>query len=244
MRKFMVSNDISIAEFTIDKPKNSFFSKLAELSSSKMLLEVMYIPSISMYLVIAYSYNRDIAKHIHLLMKNSDYLTRSKIRKIKYFRDGDLHIVIAVKSACEFFKIAEDSSVMVLPPYIIDKGRRMFVVVGEKKDIEFYANRIAGYYGEKNVRYSEIDSSERFARAIVERSLLNLVTEKLTDMELSVVNTAYRKGYFNYPKSSSQETIGSLLGLSKITVNIHMRKALRKIVEEIARADGYQNYID
>ncbi|MCS7111981.1 MAG: helix-turn-helix domain-containing protein [Ignisphaera sp.] len=238
MRRLMVGNSISVAEFTIDRPKNSFFSKLAELSSSKILLEVAYVPGISKYLVIAYTYNKDIAKYVRLLMQNSDYLTKSKIRKIRYFRDRDLHVIIAVKSACEFFKIAEDSNVSVVPPYIIDKGRRTFVVVGEKRDIELYVDEIARYYGEENVEYGEINSTEKLARVVMRRSLLNLVTEKLTDMELNVVNIAYRNGYFNYPKSSNQETIGSLLGLSKITVNIHMRKALKKMVEEIARASG------
>lgn len=236
MRKTLIDSDIGIIRFTVNKPRNSFFSKLSELSSSKIMIEVAYIPSTSRYLVIAYSYNRDIGKCLPLLTQNDYYLAKSKIRRIKYFKNGDLHIIVAIKLRCEFLRIAEDSNVTVLSPYIIDKGYRTFIAVGEKRDLEQYVNEVTRYYGEGNVKYSNIDSFDGLAYNIAERSLLNLVVEKLTDMELNVVTLAYRNGYFNYPKGSSQETIGTLLGLSKITVNIHMRKALKKIIEEVVRA--------
>ncbi len=234
----MVDSDTKIVKFAISRPRNSFFSKLSELSSSKILIEVTYIPSISKYLVIAYSYNRDIGKYLPLIMQNNYYLTKSKIKRVKYFKNGDLHVIVAIKLQCEFLKIAENNNVAVLSPYIIDKGRRSFTVVGEKKDLEQYMDEVMRYYGEDNVKHNSIDSFEALAYNTIERSLLNLIAEKLTDMELNVIMLAYKNGYFNYPKDSSQETIGTLLGLSKITVNIHMRKALKKIIEEIVRASS------
>ncbi|MEM1678332.1 MAG: helix-turn-helix domain-containing protein [Ignisphaera sp.] len=238
MRKIVIDNSIGVAEFTVSRPKNSFFSKLSELASVKILLETIYLPGISRYLVIAYSYNRDIGRYIPLLIRDSKYLVKGKIRKIKYFECGGLFIIVAVKSQCEFLKITENSNVSVLYPYIIDKGFRTFTVFGEKKDLDLYTDEIIRYYGEENVEYRSINSIEKLVHTLMKKSLLNLVTEKLTDMELNVIMLAYRNGYFNYPKGSSQEAIGTLLGLSKITVNIHMRKALKKIVEEVVKASS------
>ena len=56
---------------------------------------------------------------------------------------------------------------------------------------------------------------------------------------MKVLKTAYEGGYFNYPKNSRQTDIGSMLDRSKVTISIHIRKALRKIVSDVIKTIYY-----
>ncbi len=225
----------SLVEFVVKRSRDSFFSKLSELSSSKIILEVIHIPSVENYMVFAYSYGRDIDKCIASILSDEKYLTRSKIRSISRWEDRGLHYIIAVKSKCEFFKIAEDSDVAILSPYIFDRGCRKYVALGMRADLEDYIERVLKYYGEKYVSYRWINRLDHISHILLKRTMLSIIFEKLTDVELKVLQLAYRHGYFDYPRRVSQELIGTSINLSKVTVNIHLRKAFKKIVGELMR---------
>jgi len=53
----------------------------------------------------------------------------------------------------------------------------------------------------------------------------------LSEYERRVLLVALREGYFEWPKRSTLEDIAGELGLSKVTVAEHLRKALKKLVE-------------
>jgi predicted DNA binding protein len=53
----------------------------------------------------------------------------------------------------------------------------------------------------------------------------------LSEYERRVLLVALREGYFDWPKRSTLEDIAGELGLSKVTVAEHLRKALKKLVE-------------
>ena len=98
-----------------------------------------------------------------------------------------------------------------------------------------YEDKLLGYYGEDNVVLRYIDTADRLGRLLAQHSPLGIVLDKLTSKELKVLNLAYSSGYLDYPREISLETLGSNLGLSKVTISIHLRKAFKKIIEEIMR---------
>ena len=234
-KRLSLPQGIDIVEVNIDSSRNSFFSKLSELASTQINLEVTSIPNTNSYVVFAYSYAKDLNKHISKLYNNISAFRRSKIRKLKYWQYRGLYYIIALKSRCEFFEIAEENNVVILSPYVFDKGKRKYIVLGEKSSIEDYLDDILKYYGSKNVSYRYVDAIEHINKLLLRRSLLGILLDKLTDNELKILRLAYQEGYFNYPRKTSLESIGSALNLSKVTIDAHLRKALRKIVEELMR---------
>ena len=221
-KRLSLPQGINIVEVNIESSRNSFFSKLSELASTQINLEVTSIPNTNSYVVFAYSYAKDLDKYISMLYNNTSSFRRSKIRKLKYWQYRGLYYIIALKSRCEFFKLAEENNVVILSPYVFNKGRRKYIVLGEKNSIENYLDDVLKYYGSKN-------------KLLLRRSLLGILLDKLTENELKILRLAYQEGYFNYPRKTSLESIGSALNLSKVTIDVHLRKALKKIVEELMR---------
>lgn len=56
---------------------------------------------------------------------------------------------------------------------------------------------------------------------------------KLTDKQLEVLLFAYKSGYFDNPRRITLRELAQILGLSPSTVKEHLRKAERKILEEL-----------
>ena len=234
-KRLSLPQGINIVEVNIESSRNSFFSKLSELASTQINLEVTSIPNTNSYVVFAYSYAKDLDKYISMLYNNTSSFRRSKIRKLKYWQYRGLYYIIALKSRCEFFKLAEENNVVILSPYVFNKGRRKYIVLGEKNSIENYLDDVLKYYGSKNVSYRYVDAIEHINKLLLRRSLLGILLDKLTENELKILRLAYQEGYFNYPRKTSLESIGSALNLSKVTIDVHLRKALKKIVEELMR---------
>ena len=234
-KRLSLTQGIGIIEVSIKKSRNSFFSRLSELASTQINLEVAQIPSVSNYIVFAYSYGKDLDKYIVELLSSSVSLRKSKIKRIKYWQDRGLYYILALKSKCEFFKIAEDSQVAILSPYVFNKGIRNYIALGEEKNLENYIYRVKKYYGEYNVSYRYVDTVEHINKLLLRISLLSILFDKLTNNELKVLYLAYRSGYFDYPRRTSLEKLGSNLSLSKVTIDIHLRKAFKKVFEELMR---------
>ena len=49
---------------------------------------------------------------------------------------------------------------VVLSPYIFNKGKRKCIVLDEKSNIEDYLDKVLRYYGSKNVSYRYVDAIE------------------------------------------------------------------------------------
>lgn len=61
----------------------------------------------------------------------------------------------------------------------------------------------------------------------------------LTDTERRILQTAYRMGFFNYPRGVSLDDLAREFNISKATVNIHLRNALRKIVSSYLNSNNW-----
>jgi predicted DNA binding protein len=230
-----LNQDMTFYNIRIKNLRNSFLGKLSELSSSRILVNVCKVPGHDYYFIAALTYGKNVDKYIKQLMANDYYLRKSKIAKIYVQKMDELYIVYGLKRTCEFYKLAQDSNIYILLPYIFDRGNRDYIILGSRENVKNYVEQVRKYYGSSNVEFYPIDTIEKFSLALLKESLLSIILDKLTSAEQKVLKEAFRAGYFDYPKSAGQFDIGSSLGLSKVTISIHLRKAFKKIIKDLAQ---------
>jgi hypothetical protein len=56
---------------------------------------------------------------------------------------------------------------------------------------------------------------------------------ELTDRQQEVLEAAYLGGYFNWPRDSTAEEVADSLDIASATLHDHLRKAQRKVLDEI-----------
>lgn len=229
----LYDHNISIFNVRIRTTKSSFLGKISELSGSKILVNVYPVPKENLYVIIALTYGANVDKIMKQLLMNDYYLRKSKIISVKSSRIDDLYMIYGLKRECEFYKLAQACNVHIISPYIFIRGSRDYLVVGKEDSISGYIERIVEYYGRENVDIMNLNGPEKIMAGIMKNSIMNIVLDKLTPAERRIVKNAYEKGYFEYPKVAGQDEIGSYLGLSKVTVSIHLRKAFRKIIKDL-----------
>ena len=55
------------------------------------------------------------------------------------------------------------------------------------------------------------------------------LAKTLTDRQLEVLETAYRNGYFEWPRTRTGEEVATLLGITQPTFTNHLRVGERKL---------------
>ena len=63
---------------------------------------------------------------------------------------------------------------------------------------------------------------------------------ELTDIERKVLLEAYNKGFFNYPRNAKLNDLSREFRLSKTTIDLHLRNALRKIINAYVNNASYE----
>jgi len=211
---------------------NSFFGRLSELSRSRIVIYTYRIADPSYYYVLALSSDSRIGEYVDSIIRRDHILRRSKIVRIEYLSLNDIYVIHGVKSICEFLDLVEKSGVSLLIPYTFHDGVRSYSVVGSHERLKKYLEAVKKYYGDNVVDWlwnDRLEASE-LTHYMLRNSFLSILMDKLTEQELRVLKTAYYRGYFNYPKNRRQADIGEELNISKVTISIHIRKALRKIL--------------
>ncbi len=232
-----------IAKVVIKKSHNSFFGKISETSNSRIVIYVQRLYPSKNYLVIALSSNLGVLKSAKNIISRDPYLRKYKIRKLYQEIYNGYAVFYGIKSICEFYRLIEENNVLILSPYLFDKGSREYIVLGSKDDLNRYLRDLSYYYGLENVRWHEISFRELLEN-LIDTSISTLMIDKLTPAEKKVLIAAYRKGYFKYPKGVKQENLGATLNLSKVTVSIHLRKALKKILDDFIRFLEKEEYLN
>ncbi|MEM0379037.1 MAG: helix-turn-helix domain-containing protein [Sulfolobales archaeon] len=228
----LFDQDVVFYNIRVKTAKNSFLGKVSELNGSRVLVNVYKLPGSDLYFIVALTYGREISKIIKQLMIDDFYLRKSKIVRIRVQKIDDLYVIYGLKRVCEFYKLAQDNDIHILSPYLFDKGSRDYLVLGSRDRMESYLKQLRDYYGAYNVEFNPIDSIEKFTSTIMKESMLNIILDKLTPSEQVILKKAFETGYFEYPKNAGQYEIGSYLGLSKVTISIHLRKAFKKIIKD------------
>jgi len=229
----LLPKDVDMVYVEIRKPSRSFFGKLSEYGMTKISLEVIKVCETPIYLVFAHFptsdlSNRHLREYRHILSRSSGH-----IKKFRWWNDGKVTYILAYKTRCDFMRMAEENRVSILSPYVFERGVRKYVAVGRRENLLKYFEDLRRHYGAELVSYTSISDSCYLSSVLVGRSIPTVVTNKLTSNELNVLRSAYNAGYFECPRKADLNDLSKSLGLSKVTVDIHIRKAVKKIVDEM-----------
>lgn len=233
IRHSLLPYDTDIMYVEIRKSSRSFFGKLSEHGRTRINLEVIKVSDSPIYLVFGYLPSNDLSnkdfKEYRYLLKGS----ANHIKKLRWWSDGRMTYILAYKTRCDFMRVAEESKVSVLSPYVFDKGIRKYVVVGRRENLGKHIEYLIRLYGSEHVYYKSISRPEHLCPVLVGRAVPSIIIDKLTISELSVLKSAYDAGFFECPRKTNLNDLSESLGLSKVTVDIHIRKAVKKIVDEV-----------
>ena len=236
VRHSLLPSDIDVAYIEIRRASRSFFGKLSEYSGSRINLEVIKVSDSPIYLVFGYLLSNTLSsKHLneyrHILRKSA-----SHIRKLRWWNNGKMTYILAYKTRCDFMHVAEESNISILSPYIFDRGIRKYIAVGKKENLNKYVEYLAKLYGHEHVYYKSLNRPEHLHSILVGRAVPSVITDKLTVSELNVLKSAYDAGFFECPRKTNLNDLSKSLSLSKVTVDIHLRKAIKKIVDEVFKS--------
>jgi len=166
---------------------------------------------------------------------------RSKLtdnRVVKYFALPPVQSAempfLAVKRVCAFYKMIEESGVILLNPYIHVLGVRRFTVLGGSKELDQFFEALLKRYGAKNVKFEVIkkDVPIRLFESqfeVYRETVLNTLTQR----ELEILIEAYRSGYFKPVKDVKLDELAQKFGVSKNTVSLLLRKSVMKLLKKI-----------
>jgi len=216
----------------------SFFGALSELSGSRIVIYTYRVSPPGYYYVLAMSPDPRVGGYVDRIVRRDRLLRRSKLLRVEHLAVDGVSVIHGLKSVCEFHRLVEDSQVSLLIPYTFNRGVREYSVIGGRENLEKYLASVKSYYGEDLVEYEWREGEEvhELAARAVRSPILAMLLDKLTEHELRVLRAAYYGGYFEYPKERRQSDIGEELSISKVTISIHLRKALKKILSEILGA--------
>lgn len=111
-------------------------------------------------------------------------------------------------------------------PTIISPEKFIISMMGEQENLSDFVEMM------KNIGTIRRMS---FRRAAYQKAdILNVLTEK----QREVMVAAYKNGYYDYPKKISSKALSQKISISKPTLLQHMRKAERRMLQEIMT--GYQ----
>lgn len=217
------------ARIATTSSRNSFFSAISTIINGTLVISVLPMPNRKEYVVIAKpSGNVDKYTIKDLGTKKE----QSKIEQLKLVRLDKYTYIVALKSRCEFYEIAESNNILIMSPYSITRGMREFYAAGDLNDIAKYFDELSYYYGQNNVSmFIERDVS-RIVRDI-EKAFTGSILWGLTGREVEVLKAAYFTGFLSHRRHVKMDHLVNSLGIKKSTLSIMIRKAISKILEEL-----------
>lgn len=75
--------------------------------------------------------------------------------------------------------------------------------------------------------------TDRESPTLTENQLHDKLVSDLTDRQLQALQTAYSRGYFDWPRESTTEDVASELGVATSTFSQHLRLAEGKLLKEL-----------
>lgn len=112
--------------------------------------------------------------------------------------------------------------------YAVDGDLYLSLDVESRSELRDLCADIEERYGQVSVeRITNIEDIRRQT----DYAQINL--QKLTDRQYEVIETAYRMGYFGYPRDANAKEVAASLGITSSTLTEHLNTAQAKIFEEI-----------
>jgi predicted DNA binding protein len=92
---------------------------------------------------------------------------------------------------------------------------------------------ILAYSNQINELINTLNTNLRIKQTIIKS--LNDKFDNLTSTELKAINTAFKLGYYEYPRKVSIRNIAHTLGIKDSTLSYHLRHAERKIISNFLK---------
>lgn len=153
-----------------------------------------------------------------------------------YIQNGDEGMIVTeacLRDLSSGFldKYAEEANCLLLSPLRYERGeKRLQIVALESAHIStFYQDLV------EDGKQVTVQSKRKIQAVDRNQPLIapnNLVAE-FTRRQRQVIETAYEDGYYNIPRGTTTANIADKLGISRRTVEEHLRRAERKVM------DGY-----
>ena len=118
---------------------------------------------------------------------------------------------------------------------IEDGDYRMTIHLAPTADVGQVADLVRGAYPSVELlRRQQITTQPDGSRRIQRR-----LSETLTDRQSTALETAYHTGYFAWPRDHSATEIADMLGVSPATFHQHLRKAEKRVFDELLSATSH-----
>ena len=209
-------------------------------------------PGLRIFVEMAYLTSRSKSLHMFLRVENIKpegfkfFLDRAlkKTDSIEELRileaDGNRYSVYLKKERCELLPLVWECGCSIIMPYKIFYSRerddylRTFTVVSPLPSAIKDLRRTLESKGIiEKVRIEEIPFYEKLS--ILDLYGIARAIHELSPMQRRVLVTAYKKGYFDYPRRIKSKDISTYMGISKATLSQHIRRAEAKIYKPIIK---------
>ena len=90
----------------------------------------------------------------------------------------------------------------------------------------------------ENTTVELLSHRERTRPLQTTRGVVETILDELTDRQVEVLRTAYRAGFFEWPRDSTGEELAAMLDVSQPTVNRHLRLGQQRIMRQLFDLDS------
>ena len=219
---------LHLYEFYVGSTKNSMFGTLSRALSTRVGILVVKI-SEELYLTLASIALSSFDIH---RFREVYRAFRRNLLGVHVDRGRSSVAVVAAKYKCPFYEVVDSSGSILIPMYTYDRGVRRFFIAGPPSKVEKLSDTLREVYESvdvRRVRWSEVFEEYR-------RYALLSILSSLTERQRTILEVAYRKGFFDDVRRVGLEEFSEAVNGSKSSVSVTMRRALRKILAELYSA--------
>ncbi|MCT9098238.1 bacterio-opsin activator domain-containing protein [Haloarchaeobius sp. HME9146] len=156
-------------------------------------------------------------------------LEESNVESVRIIRDdpGDGLLEYALERS-ELFELLAEAGAMLCRTEAIDGVCRFVLEASADIDVRALASRVTSV-----LSGGELISQHERDRAVADHLDLGAPLDGLTDRQREAIETAYRAGYFDWPRQSTAEEVAASIGIAPSTLHAHLRKAERSVLRAI-----------
>jgi len=210
------------------RPRKSILSTATLVSEGKALIYGVFRRDSTILTLVRYEAcsKKGLRKFIEALEKASTIKNICLLQK-----DPGGCLILLEKELCEFYDYTLGSGIPILFPYIMRRGYRSFVIIIPSSSSYPLVRKELERHGQivEMKRISLTEALRTIERHIVSCELRAL----LTPTQRRVIETAFKRGYYDWPRRVQLNALSQIIGISKATVSEHLRKSERKILSLI-----------
>ncbi|WP_435320363.1 bacterio-opsin activator domain-containing protein [Haloarchaeobius sp. TZWSO28] len=156
-------------------------------------------------------------------------LEDSNVESIRVIRDEpDDGLLEYALERSELFELLAEAGAMLCRTEAIDGVCRFVLEAPVDIDVRALASRVTSV-----LSGGELISQYERDRSVADEFDLGAPLDGLTDRQREAIETAYRAGYFDWPRQSTAEEVAASIGIAPSTLHAHLRKAERFVLRAI-----------